>query len=545
MKIVIAPDSYKGSLTSSELCQVIARAARDVMSNCEAVYIPIADGGEGTVDSVLLSCQGERIRTIIHDPLGKEIEAEYGIFDDMHGVHSAIIESAAGSGLTLIDSNLRDGNGVLRRNTYGTGEQILDAIKRGCQNIYIGLGGTGTNDCGMGFAAALGAKFYDSDGGELAPIPLNMGKVSRIDLRDTISLLGSCEDERSASEPREGHPKITLLCDVTNPLLGQLGATYIYGPQKGVTDDMLLPLDRAMESYIGVLEEATGRRVRDMAGAGAAGGLGACIMALAASSVRSGAEILLELADFGNKLIGADLAITGEGKMDHQSSMGKATCKVANVCMSMGVPCVAIVGKRGEGAEAMFAEGITRILEIAEGLGLSIEESNNTAEELVYDAAKRLFTEFYLDYASFAERSDEEAMSKLPCSRRKEIHVVAAVIREGDKIFACSRGYGDYEGWWEFPGGKIEVGEEPEEALSREILEELNTKIEVGELIKSVSYDYPKFHITMDCYWARVVSGELELLEAGDSRWLSAQELDSVRWLPSDIEVIALIRNRL
>lgn len=561
MKIVIAPDSFKGSLTSAEICEIVSRAANDVMSNCDAVSVQIADGGEGTVDSILFSCGGTRVTTKVHDPLGRLIDAAYGIVgagtsdfaassECSHDSHLsacdaeaanarsfAVIETAAAAGITLISDDERD---IMKLNSYGMGEQIKDAVERGCKEIYIGLGGSATNDGGIGLAAALGAVFYDAEGSKLEPTTENLGLIAKADLTEVSKLLEGIH--------------ITLMCDVSNPLLGPEGATAIYGPQKGVKQEMIKPLDEAMSTYADALEAAAGKSIRTNPGAGAAGGLGACLMAIADAEIRSGAQTVLELADFGRKLDGALLAVTGEGKMDGQSIYGKATCAVAEACKAAGVPCVAIVGIAGAGAEAMLEHGITKIIEL--GRGIPVEESIARAGELCYEAAHTMIEEFYLDYGKFRPDAPTE---------RKHIDVVAAVIRDGDRIFATQRGYGDYKDWWEFPGGKLEPGETPEEALKREIREELNAEIEVGEKLATVEYDYPRFHLTMDCFWCELpasasngeqsgdasnsepagTSDRLELIEAEAAAWLGADELFSVNWLPSDVEIIELIKKEL
>ncbi len=524
MKIIIAPDSYKGSLSSAEICEIVSKAAGDVTSNFDAVSVPIADGGEGTVDSILFSCGGNRITTSVHDPLGRIIEADYGIVNADSSF--AVIETAAASGITLVTDEERE---VMRQNSLGIGEQIKDAIERGCKDIYIGLGGSATNDGGIGLASALGAKFYDEAGMGLEPIPVNLEKVASADLSWVAALLDGIH--------------ITLMCDVTNPLLGPEGATAIYGPQKGVTPEMVKTLDGAMSIYADALEAAAGKIVRNNPGAGAAGGIGACLMAIADAEVKSGAKTILELADFGRKLDGAMLVVTGEGKMDGQSVYGKATLEVAEAAKSVGVPCVALVGIAGDGAESMYEHGITRIVEI--GKGLSAEESIKMAKELCYKAAHDIFEEFYLDYGKFISNSVDCVVQAESGKPRKHVNVVAAIIRDGNRIFTTQRGHGDYKDWWEFPGGKIEPGETPEEALEREIREELNTRIEVGEKLTTINYSYPRHDVTMDCFWCRVIEGSLELLEAESSTWLDAENLFSVNWLPSDTEIIELIKLEL
>lgn len=523
MKILIAPDSFKGSLTSAELCSIIGRAAKDFMQSCDVAAVPAADGGEGTAECIITSCDGKKMITDVHDPLGRPLKTFYGMFTDPQGRRAAVIESAAASGLMLTSEEDRD---ILRMTTRGTGEQILAAIAEGCEVIYLGMGGTGTNDGGIGLAAALGCTFYDRDGYRLEPLPVNLGRIDRIDIS-------------GARETLKG-VKIILLCDVDNPLLGPSGAAAVYGPQKGIYPELIAVMDSMMENYINALEIAGGRSVRSIRGAGAAGGLGACIMAIAEGELRAGADTVLELAGFDRLLEDTDLVITGEGRMDSQTLRGKVAYRVASVCAAAGIPCAALVGTAGEGADRMYEHGITRIYEA--GKGLALEEAVERAEELCYEAASGLIRDFCLRYGEFMSG---DCFGIAADDRRRHIRVAAAVIREDDRIFAAERGYGDYKGWWEFPGGKLEEGEEPEEALVREIREELNTDIEVGEHLATVEYDYPGFHVTLECYWCTLSGGEPEPTEAAAVEWLRADELMKVNWLPSDTGVLKLIGEEL
>ncbi len=429
MKIIVAPDSFKGSLTALRICELVQDAAATVCPQAEVIALPLADGGEGTADAVLHALHGTRRTCSVHGPLGNPVTCEYGIFDGLkinsapptsptppltslspastgnpnfpvnqrnqesegfqasgvsemsasipeqpynQATRIAVMDMAAASGLTLVDDAERD---VLHSSTYGTGEMILDALNQGCEQIYIGLGGSATNDGGMGMAAALGVRFLDENGQELAPAPVSMAKIVSVD--------ASGMDARMQQVP------ITIMSDVRNPLLGKTGATYVYGPQKGVTQEQLPIIDSWMEHYMDCVEQCISREIRTIPGAGAAGGLGAGLLAYGRATMKSGIETILELTDFDALLRDADFVITGEGRMDYQSAYGKVVSGVGMHCQAQGVPCYALVGSIGDGAEALYDYGITSILPTVNGI-MTLEEAISNAEPLCYDAAVRL-----------------------------------------------------------------------------------------------------------------------------------------------------------
>jgi glycerate 2-kinase len=390
MKIIVAPDSFKGSLSALRICQLVAKAAAEVCPDAIVHSLPLADGGEGTADALLHALNGTERTCTVHAPLGNEIPATYGIFREPSGTPAtennrvlensttdtenriAIMDMASASGLTLVSDEQRD---VLASSTYGTGEMILDAINQSCRKIYIGLGGSATNDGGMGMAAALGVRFLDCDGNLLPPVPNSMTKVDTIDLADL--------------DPRISDITITIMSDVKNPLLGETGATYIYGPQKGVTDEQLPIVDAWMAHYIQKAEEATGKSVRDIEGAGAAGGLGAGLLAFTPAKIQSGIETILDLLHFDELLEDADFVITGEGRMDYQSAFGKVVSGVGTHCRAKKVPCYALVGSIGPGAEQLFEHGITSILPTVDHI-MPLSEAMANADELCYSAAVRM-----------------------------------------------------------------------------------------------------------------------------------------------------------
>lgn len=379
MKIIVAPDSFKGSLSALRICQLVTHAAALVCPGATVLSLPLADGGEGTAEALLQALPGNRRTCTVTGPQGKPISATYGIFgEETAGEKAAtdgriaIMDMASASGLTLVSDENRD---VLSASTYGTGEMILDALSQGCHHIYIGLGGSATNDGGMGMAAALGVRFLDEDGNFLPAMPKSMLKIEAID--------------RSQIDPRLEKVSITIMNDVKNPLLGDTGATYIYGPQKGVTKEQLPLLDSWMAHYIEKVEESTGRSLRHIEGAGAAGGLGAGLLAFTPARIQSGIETVLDLLHFQEHLSRADFVITGEGRMDYQSAYGKVVSGVGLRCKEAGIPCYALVGSIGPGAEKLYDYGITSILPTVDHI-MSLEEAIADAEKLCLSAAIRL-----------------------------------------------------------------------------------------------------------------------------------------------------------
>ena len=369
MKLVFASDSFKGSLDSSRTAELLGAAASEVFGDVETVSIPLADGGEGTVDAVLASSDAKAVTVMVHGPLMDRVEARYAAFDD----GKAVIEMASASGLTLVPEDRRD---PLEAASIGTGELLIDALANGARDITIAIGGSATNDGGMGFMRALGAAFYDEKGKELEGRGRDLAKVSRIDL--------SGLDERLAET------RISVMCDVDNPLTGERGATYVYGPQKGADEEALEELESGMRNYRDAIRELTGIDCDEVAGAGAAGGIGAALYALLGADLKPGIEIMLDLTGFDKALAGADMVITGEGRADFQSLCGKAMQGVGRRAKENGVPVTAIVGSLGEGWEGLLECGIGRIIPLADG-DISVEEAINNAETVYLRKAEELF----------------------------------------------------------------------------------------------------------------------------------------------------------
>ncbi len=365
MNILIAPQAFKGSLTAREVAEAIAAG---VPPPSEVKLLPVADGGEGTVEALLRALGGERRLAVVDDPLGRPVEASWAMLPGGR----AAVEMAAASGLPLLEASERDPR---RASTYGTGQLILAALESGAGEIIVGIGGSATNDGGAFALQALGARLLDSDGKELPRSAIHLQRLARLDL--------------SHLHPRLKKVQPRVMCDVTNPLLGPEGATAVYGPQKGVNEPMRPRLEAALARWADVVEGEVGLALRDAPGAGAAGGLGFALLAVGAK-LEPGAGLVLDLAGFDQRLASADLVITGEGRLDGQSLFGKATVAVARRAKRAGVPVLAIVGGLGDGYEAAYAEGIDAIVPVAPG-PMTLLEAQARAAELISAATERAF----------------------------------------------------------------------------------------------------------------------------------------------------------
>jgi glycerate kinase len=340
VRLVISPDSFKGSLTSLEVATALADGWRSARPGDELLLAPLADGGEGTVHALVHATNGEVRRSRVHDPLLREIDAEWGMLGDRT---TAVVEMAAASGLPLLRENERDPRIT---STRGTGELILAAAMTGAHRIVVGIGGSATNDGGAGMARAFGYRFFDRDGDELPEGGAALARLARID---------------GQTDPRLIRPSIDVACDVRNPLLGPEGASAVFGPQKGATPEIVDELDAALARYAEVVERFVGRPIRDVPGAGAAGGLGAGLLAFLDARLVSGAQLVLDAVRFERRLDGATLVVTGEGRIDGQSVYGKLTQAVTAAARRRGVRVVAVAGMLGEGHEAMRDAGIDMI----------------------------------------------------------------------------------------------------------------------------------------------------------------------------------------
>ncbi len=339
MKIAIAPDSFKGTLTALEVATCIERGLKSVLDDCEILKIPMADGGEGTVQAMVDATGGKIISSDVTDPLGRKIEAIFGMMGD--GV-TAVIEMAAASGLPLLSQEERN---PLKTTTFGTGELILDAVKRGAKRIIVGIGGSATVDGGSGMAQALGVKFLDEKGKELD------GTGGRLEYLRTIDVSGM--------EPGIKDVEFLVACDVDNPLLGNRGAAKVYAPQKGATPEMVEILERNLTNLSQIIKKDLGKAAANEPGAGAAGGLGAGLMAFLNAELKPGIDIVIDIVGLREKIKGSELVITGEGQLDYQTAFGKTPAGVARTASELGIPVIAIGGQTGKDVSNIHSCGIT------------------------------------------------------------------------------------------------------------------------------------------------------------------------------------------
>lgn len=370
MKLLFASDSFKGSLSSGKTVELLSKAAAEVFGVCETAGVPVADGGEGTVEAVIAAEKGEKVFLRVRGPLaGQSVEAGYGILPGGR----AVIEMAAASGLPLVAEKQRN---PLHTTTYGTGELIADALARGLRDISIAIGGSATNDGGMGCARALGVRFLDGRGKELEGYGRDLIHVARIDASGLDSRL------RDAA--------ITVMCDVTNPLCGEHGATYTFGAQKGAGPEIREELEKGMCHYRDVIREEFGVDCDQVEGAGAAGGLGAALKVFLHGEMRSGIETVLELIHFDERLNGTDLVVTGEGCTDWQSCFGKVMQGIGLHARAKGIPAVGLSGSLGRGALDITDYGIESLMATVNA-PMPLQEALERAEGLYYEGALRMF----------------------------------------------------------------------------------------------------------------------------------------------------------
>ena len=374
MKIVLAPDSFKGCLTAVEVCNALEKGIRRSFPEADVVKVPMADGGEGTVQSLVDVSGGKVIEKTVHDPLGRRVKSFFGMMGDGN---TAVIEMAAASGLPL----LRQGERNPRiTSTIGTGELILEAINMGASRVIMGIGGSATNDGGRGMAEALGVRFIGSDGKPLAePGGAALNDLAAIDI--------------SGLDKRVAGVEFTVACDVDNPLTGPKGASAVYGPQKGAVPADVEYLDAALANYALIVKKQLGKDVSEAPGAGAAGGLGAGLMTFCNATLRRGVEIVVEATGLTDKCRGADLVISGEGRTDFQTKFGKTPMGVAKAAKVNKIPVILISGSLAAGARDLYELGVEAMFAIPNG-PITLESSLKDAEALLADAAEnavRLF----------------------------------------------------------------------------------------------------------------------------------------------------------
>ncbi|MCC7412573.1 MAG: glycerate kinase [Gammaproteobacteria bacterium] len=371
MKIVIAPDSFKECLTALEVAQAIEAGVRRIDRRARCIKVPMADGGEGTVQSLIDATGGRLVKKRVRGPLGAPVRAGYGLLGD--GA-TAVIEMAQASGLPLVPRAERD---PMRASTWGTGELMRDALDRGVRTIIVGIGGSATSDAGAGMAAALGVRFRDRRGRVLREPPAG-GMLDRIAAIDLDGL-----------DPRLRRVRVLVACDVDNPLVGPRGAAAVYGPQKGASAAQVRRLDANLTRFGRLIESALGVPVLQRAGAGAAGGLGAGLLAFAGARLRSGVGLVIEAVDLAGRMRGADLVMTGEGRVDFQTAFGKTPAGVARVARRLRIPVIAIGGSLADDAAGVFAHGIDG-LEAAVVRPMDLDAAMAAAPALIADAAERV-----------------------------------------------------------------------------------------------------------------------------------------------------------
>lgn len=342
-KILLVPDSFKGTLSSRQVCQVMAGQLRRFFPQAQVKSIPVADGGEGSVEAFLAAAGGERRTRTVTGPFGEPVEAFYGVLGDGR---TAVIEMAACAGLPLAEGRLNPE----RATTYGVGELLLAAKEAGCTKAILGLGGSCTNDGGVGAAAALGAKFTRADGTAFVPSGGTLGEIAALDVSPVAQALQGME--------------LTAMCDIDNPLYGEAGAAAVFAPQKGADAAMVARLDAGLRHLGQVAARCLGRDFSHLPGAGAAGGLGFGMAAFCGAQLRMGIDAVLDAVGFDSLLPGTDVVFTGEGKIDSQSARGKVVSGVAARCRKAGVPVVAVVGQIGQGFEEMYQQGLTAVFSI-------------------------------------------------------------------------------------------------------------------------------------------------------------------------------------
>lgn len=359
-RFVLAPDSFKESMSAQKACEAMERGIRKVLPDAEVIHVPMADGGEGTVDALVDGSEGTRIEVVVSGPIPTEkVTTYYGLLADKK---TAVMEMAKANGIELLAENQRN---PLLTSTYGTGELIKVALDHGAERIIIGIGGSVTNDGGAGMAQALGVRLLDEENNEL---PVGGGALSKLATIDVTNI-----------DPRIKNTEIVIASDVTNPLTGPKGASVVFGPQKGATPEMIEELDKNLAHYAQVIKKELAIDIADQSGAGAAGGLGAGLLVFAGASMRSGVDLVIELTHLEEVISQSDYIFTGEGGMDFQTKFGKAPYGVAKVAKKYQKPVFACAGYIGENVEVLYDEGITAIFGILAKSG-SLDEALKSGE---------------------------------------------------------------------------------------------------------------------------------------------------------------------
>ena len=342
-KVVLIPDSFKGTLSSTQICEIIEGRVKEHFPECQVISIPVADGGEGSVDCFLTALGGEKINLTVKNPYFEDMDSFYGIIDNGD---TAVIEMAACAGLPLVE----DRKDPRKTTTYGVGQLILDAANRGVKKIIVGLGGSSTNDCGCGAAAAIGVKFFNDKGEEFTPTGGTTHEISSIDISARAEVLNGIE--------------IVTMCDIDNPMYGPTGASHVFGPQKGADAEMVLFLDEGIKNVSEVIKKDLSKDLSKIPGSGAAGAMGAGMIAFFDSVLQMGIETVLDTVNFSDVITGADMIFTGEGKIDLQSLRGKVVIGVAKRAKLENVPVFVIAGGADNGIDEAYDLGVTSIFPI-------------------------------------------------------------------------------------------------------------------------------------------------------------------------------------
>lgn len=380
MKIVIAPDSYKGSIYAPEAARAMREGVLRVVPDAETVLVPVADGGDGTLETLVETSGGTTRTATVTDPLGESTEAQWGAMGDGE---TAVIEMARTSGLALVPNDRRD---PLTATTAGLGEVILEALEEGFRRFILGIGGSATNDAGAGMAQALGVRLLDAEGNDLAVGGSALAALHQVDIKGL--------------DPRAAAAEFMVACDVSNPLTGPEGASAVYGPQKGATPAMVTQLDAALGHFADVVSRDLNADVRDVPGSGAAGGLGGGIMAFLGGQLRPGIEIVLDTLQFDSKLEGTDLVITGEGGMDFQTVYNKAPIGVARLAKARGIAVIGVSGSLGKGYTDVHDHGIDAVTSITSA-PMDLDEATSRCSELIADATEQALRMMRIGVAVF------------------------------------------------------------------------------------------------------------------------------------------------
>lgn len=362
-KCVIIPDSFKGSLSSIEVCNIIKAKVNEFFPKCNAIMIPVADGGEGTVDTFIYSLKAEKVNLKVKNAFGEVIDVYYGRIKN-----KAIIEVAQVVGLVSAEGR----EDPSTTSTYGVGQIISHAIEHGCNEVFIGLGGSCTNDCGVGAASALGTVFKNKNGKEFIPVGKNLNDVEYIDISKTLEKLKNC--------------KVTAMCDIDNPMYGENGAAFVFAPQKGADENMVKMLDNNLRALSEEIKKNLNKDVSNIKGSGAAGAFGAGVCAFFNGELKSGIEIILDLIDFDNLISDADIIFTGEGQIDSQSLNGKVVIGISKRAKKQNIPVIVLVGSIGEGVEKAYDEGVSAIFSInqkAEDYSISRFKAKENLEKTI------------------------------------------------------------------------------------------------------------------------------------------------------------------